>query len=192
MKSRFITYFFVPFALLIFLITSCKKDTESVQPVVEDAQYPAPVLGMVSGKVLLPSGSSLDANSLSILSQEQERAVVNNEYSIETHVNLFSTQFVSTSNGDVVMLGYSYPGATNYDISATSSALALVMNLPPIWPLTIEGKKKTVTEVLNHSAFVPLLAEVETSIRSGKDILDTNNIALAQKVAAVLKGVSGL
>jgi uncharacterized protein (TIGR02145 family) len=39
---------------------------------------------------------------------------------------------------------------------------------------------------------VPLLAEVETSIRSGKDILDTNNIALAQKVAAVLKGVSGL
>ena len=137
MKSRFITHFFVPFALLLFLITSCKKDTESVQPGVEDAQYPVPVLGMVNGKVLLPSGSSLDANSLSILSQEQERAVVNNEYSIETHVNLFSTQFVSTSNGDVVMLGYTYPGATNYDISATSSALALVMNLPPIWPLTI-------------------------------------------------------
>jgi len=192
MKSRFITYFFVPFALLIFLITSCKKDTESVQPAVEDAQYPAPVLGMVSGKVLVPSGSSIDANSLSILSQEQESAVVNNEYSIETHVNLFSTQFVSTSSGDVVMLGYTYPGTTNYDISATSSALALVMNLPPIWPLTIEGKKKTVTEVLNHNSFMPLVEEVETSIRAGKDILDTNNIALAQKVAAVLKGVSGL
>ena len=33
MKSRLITHFFVPFALLLFLITSCKKDSESVDPI---------------------------------------------------------------------------------------------------------------------------------------------------------------
>ena len=75
------------------------------------------------------------------------------------------------------MMGYQYPGG-NTDISATSSALGILMTTPVGLYLSDEGKNTLIEEILADPNFPALVEVVEQMMIVESPLLDTTNIAL--------------
>jgi hypothetical protein len=172
------------FTLILFLLFSCNKTSN------EDADQVLPQEGIISGAIELPAGSSIPPGTLQVQTPIETGTVNNNSYSVTAFLNQHTTEFVVNSNQEVVMMGYHYPGQKDPNISATSSALALVMNSQSILFLSEAGKKTMVQKVLADSKFPALVSAVENSIKANKNLLDETNQDLLQKMSDVYTSAS--
>ena len=140
--------------LLIILssILSCRKNDHKQNDTVDTK---------MEGKVILPPGSPVEVNKLTILSVQQETKIINGSYILDTSSDLnFSTQFVINSNGEPMLMRYYYPSMPNGDITSQSTALAILMNFPSTSSLSKEGK----LNLINKIQTVPAFKEVSEAI----------------------------
>ena len=146
--------------------------------------------GTIKGSLNLPSGTTFSPNTLTVQSPITNGSVNNGNYNVTAFLNTHTTEFVVNTNQDVIMMGYHYPGQTNSDISAASTALALVMNSQSIIFLSDAGKKTMAEKVLSDVKFPDLVSTVEASIKLNKNIFDETNDLLLQQVSDVFTSAS--
>ncbi len=97
----------------------------------------------ISGLVKLPTVRSIDANSLQIISPVGAASIEAGSYQMNTLKDQFLTQLVSGTDGEIMLMGFTYPGQTDFEINATSTALAMLMNLPASLLMAPKGKQKS-------------------------------------------------
>ena len=143
----------------------------------------------ITGVVKLPEGSNLDSSMLTILSPVDAVEVSNDSYTMNTVADKFLTQLVTDSNDEVVLMGYSYPGQTDFEINAKSTALAMLMNLPTSLLMAQEGKQELITTILNHPEFIALADQIDALLVQGQRPLDTTEQELAEAVGNFYNGI---
>jgi len=163
----------------LFFFSACKKSSG------DGGDQNTSQEGKITGSIELPAGSSVSPTSLQVQTPIETGSVSNNTYNVTAFLNTHTTEFVVNASQDVVMMGYHYPGQKDTKISATSSALALVMNSQSILFLSAAGKKTMAEKVLSDSKFPALVSAVENSIKANKNLLDETNTDLLQKVSDV-------
>ena len=166
---------------LNFLFVACKKE-ENNKP-----KDDAVTVGTIKGSVLLPAGSNQDVNTFSVHSAIEKSGVTGGTYELDTYTSSYTTQLVENTNGEVVMMGYYYPGQTDHAITVQTTALALIMNARTALFLSSEGKLQLMKKVLKAPAFPSLEAVVEANIKAGTPLFDLNNTTLQQVAAEVFQ-----
>ncbi len=170
----------------VFLLPGCKDKTEN-QPTTE----PAIVQTTLNGSITLPTGSSRDVNALSILSPIANGTVTTGQYQVPTIKDEFTTQIAADAAGQPVLLGYSYPGQTDFAINAQSTVLAMLMNTGTVYSLTDAGKQQLIPKIKADPAFALAVQEVERLLRTPNTaLLDTANRVLGDRIAALFTAVA--
>lgn len=165
---------------LILIMFNCTREV-SVQvggPVVEE--------GQITGKLILPVNTKADTTGLVVLSATGTSIPVASRFAIDT-MGKVSTTVLNNSTGDVLLLGYNYPGQTDYSISSESTALALLMNTLTLRSLSTAGKLEMVKKIKADPAYQELVKQIEAGMQSGRALTDTTNIELIQAIATLFK-----
>ena len=172
-------------------ITACEKDepVANKEETVINNPLPNPSGHTISGTVTLPEGSSLDLSSFTISSPVDAVNIDSGSYQMETLEDQFLTQLVSNANGDVYLLGYSYPGQTNFEINAKSTALAMLMNIPPSLLMTPKGKQELIDKIVNHPELLTLADEIDAVLVNNQSPFSIEQTSLAEKVATFYDSV---
>lgn len=76
----------------------------------------APKEGQVAGKIILPAGNKLDTTGLEVLSALKASIPLNSTYTVDTSGKT-STTLLMNKAGDVVQMGYNYPGQRDSNLS---------------------------------------------------------------------------
>ncbi|CAG5072967.1 hypothetical protein DYBT9623_04500 [Dyadobacter sp. CECT 9623] len=175
----------VIFALLVLFDTSCTNEINIQQagPVVEE--------GQVGGSISLPAGIKIDTAGLKVFSALKSTTPVNSSYAVDT-AGKTSTTLLMNKNGDIVLMGYNYPGQTESDLSPASTALAMLMNSLMISSLTTEGRVDAIQKIKAEPAFNAFVDEVSAVLQAGKSVTDTTNTSLFRSMAAVFNDVTNL
>jgi hypothetical protein len=167
--------------VLLTLLHACKKEETA-----EDDSDVA-TQGIISGKVILPAGSSISVNSLSTYSSLEQTPVKDGSFSVKSFPEELTTQLVLNPSGEVLLMGLHYPGQTDRSISATSTALALVLNTKVALFLSDEGKQALAAKVQAAPEFSALVREVEASVKANRPLFDTTNTALMQSLSTLFQ-----
>lgn len=101
--------------LFLIVTTGCDKDENTI---VENLPLSET---LISGAVELPVGSAIDVNSLQIVSPTGSASIVDGTYQMTTMKDKFLTQLVTNANDEVLLMGFNYPGQTDFEINGTSS-----------------------------------------------------------------------
>ena len=139
----------------------------------------------IKGRIMLPLNASLDWNRYDVRSViDSGKVQANGEFSI------FATDFaqedllvvMDRNTQAVVMLAYFLGGQESYEISAESTALALLM-MNPYGEIVADDKKQKLADAYKRSAeFKALLTEVEKSIANKKSLVDPANTGLREAI----------
>ena len=181
---------------LFMALVACNKEEAVPEkpitkaPVAENPDLEnTPSENSITGVVKLPEGSNLDSSMLTILSPVDAVEVSNDSYTMNTVADKFLTQLVTDSNDEVVLMGYSFPGQTDFEINAKSTALAMLMNLPTSLLMAQEGKQELITTILNHPEFIALADQIDALLVQGQRPLDTTEQELAEAVGNFYNGI---
>ncbi|MCB9194219.1 MAG: fibrobacter succinogenes major paralogous domain-containing protein [Flavobacteriales bacterium] len=161
----------------------CKKDPED--PTTADTSTNTEQVGIqqISGTVVLPAGSSIPMGSLEVVTPVQMVTVDSSgSYMTNTIANVFVTSLVLDGNGELMLMGYNYPGQTDLTISAQSTALALIMNTFPVLHLDDQAKQDLIATLLSDPNLPALVSEIENSLTNNASFCDTSNAALKQAI----------
>lgn len=135
----------------------------------------------ISGKVSISEGFKVIS-----LVDEQE---INNE-SFTTRVPKSGQHpqlaFVTNDEGAVLLMSRNFYKKSGNEINVQSTALALVASHPVFAPVEMSDYVELESMVTSSPAFSSLCEEVQKSVEAGRDIFDTSNTALIQKLSAVL------
>lgn len=181
MKRRLLLLFFC----LILIALSCTREV-SVQvggPVVEE--------GQITGKIILPVNTKADTNGLVVLSATGTSVPVASQFAIDTSGKV-STTVLNNGKGDVLLLGYNYPGQTDHSISSESTALALLMNTLTLRSLSLAGKLEMIEKIKSDAAYRALVGQVTLSLQSGRSVTDTTNTELMEAMGSLFQSTTGL
>jgi hypothetical protein len=127
---------------------------------------------IIEGKIILPSPSPFELKNLVVQSFIDEYKVFDNNFKIKTNKNETNILFVKDISNKIILMGYIYPGQTNFDISPKSTALAIIMNSPLILSLTKEAKLDLINEMVKDEKFAILVSKIEEIISNGLSPLD--------------------
>lgn len=181
-------------AMLIVLFSycltiSCKKDKQD-QPKEPETEKPdVPIKReAVIGSITLPEGSNINVNTLTAISPIDELKLSNSQYSLEVAA-AFSTELVTNTEGDIMLMGYSYPDEKDNVIDVKSTALAMVMNMPFCMSLNDEGKKQVISKAKSSVKFNDLVNQITNSIIKGKPATDETNTTLIQALADLISDI---
>ena len=156
-----------------FIVNACNKEVDEI---IESPQEEIKIAD-ISGNVELPAASGIDVNTLSIVSFADEVNVSNGDYTVETAVSNHNVLLALDGSDEIVMMGYVYPGQTDYSLSPKSTALALLMNLPISQQISHNGKTDFVKKILADPNFQPIVRSLDSLIGIGVSPLDTNQVA---------------
>jgi len=170
---------FLGFIMVTFMACDKEKPSNPMPP--DD--------GEVAGKIFLPPGSSVNVNTLVVESSTDLSNVSSDQYKLGLY-GTYACTYVSNPVGDVVMMGYKYPGITNNDITSTSTALGMIMMSPSVLDLSDMGKETMVKNLLKDPKFTPLVAEIENAIRQGKPLFDSTNTTMKSAVNSLFKSAT--
>lgn len=172
---------------MVLLMPGCKKDGETQQP----SAAPAYTTVDLSGTIALPAGSPRDVNSLTILSPVAQGTVSGGRYQVKTIKEEFTTQIAADAVGQPVLMGYSYPGQTDFAINAQSTVLAMMMNAGAVYSLTPAGKQQLIVKIKADPAFAAAVQEVERLLRAPNTaLLDSTNTTLGTRITALFTNVA--
>ncbi|MCE6991462.1 lipocalin family protein [Dyadobacter sp. CY323] len=172
------------FYLFLFSL-SCTREV--------NVQLPGPVVeeGQISGRVILPQNTKADTAGLVVLSSVGSSIPVASKFALDTSGKV-STTVLNNSQGDVLLLGYNYPGQTDYSISSESTALALLMNTLTLRSLSLSGKLEMIEKIKADPAYKELVQQVTMGLQAGRAVTDTTNTEMIQAIATVFKSTTGL
>lgn len=178
--------------LILGAISSCSKSPDSTPPVVPAPPITPPAGDKIRGKVMLPSGTNLNVNSLAVYSALEATGINKDSFALTPTGSPFATQLVLNANDEIVMMGYSYPGQPNNDITPQSTALAMLMNAPVIQSLSREGRLETIKNIVSNTSFKTLVQAITDRIIKDKKLLDEGNtdVAMAQAYAELFAKVA--
>ena len=177
---------YIPLFFLIFLLLSaCHPVEEPLVPKQEDTRP----ITRISGKVVLPVGTTISLGNLTVLSSFDTSAVTSAKYSLDV-VGKFSTLFATDDAGDIILMGYNYPGQEEYDITPRSTAITLLMTSPTMQSLTEEGRVNAVRRLTKDAHFQLLVSEIEGTLLAGKSITDATNTRMLSMIAEMFRIVS--
>lgn len=156
-------------------------------------QLPGPVVeeGQISGRIILPENTKADTAGLTVLSSVGSSVPVASRFAIDTSGKI-STTVLNNSRGDVLLLGYNYPGQTDHSISSESTAMALLMNTLTLRSLSLAGKLEMIAKIKADPAYQKLIGQIISGLQSGRAVTDTTNTELMHTIAAVFKSSTGL
>ena len=180
---KLLSFYIVTFFLL--LSTSCKNEINIQVPGV------VPQEGQVGGKIILPEGNKLDTIGLEVLSALKATIPVNSTYAVDT-AGKTSTTLLMNKAGDVVLMGYNYPGQTDSNLSAESTALALLMNTLTMRSVSPKVKQEIIMKAKANPGYAKLVSEISNALKSGKAVSDTTNTKLIEAIAVLFKGAANL
>ncbi|WP_165939987.1 Ig-like domain-containing protein [Dyadobacter psychrotolerans] len=169
--------------LLIFV--GCKNEID-VQ-----LSGPLPEAGQVGGRIILPANTKLDTTGLEVLTAVGSVTPVNARYAIDT-TGKTSTTLLMNKAGDVVLMGYNYPGQSENNISTESTALALLMNTLTLRSLSESGKLEVVRRIKADSNYKTLVNEISGSLSAGKAVTDTTNKKLISAISSLFNSSTNL
>jgi hypothetical protein len=174
--------------LFFYLFLFCLSCTREVS-----VQLPGPVVaeGQISGQVILPQNTKADTTGLVVLSGSGSSIPVASKFAIDT-TGKVSTTVLNNAKGEVLLLGYNYPGQTDYSISSESTALALLMNTLTLRSLSTAGKLEMIDKIKKDPIYQELVKQISLGLQSGRAVTDTTNKELMQAIAAVFKSSTGL
>jgi hypothetical protein len=165
--------------LLVFaLFSTCKKDEAKKD---EEAQQKS----KITGKIKFPIGSNLNPSGCSVNSFIIEQTLNDENYSVDIISNDFNIQFLTSSDGKELMLGYTYPSQTDFTIDSKSTLLALVMKLPSVNSLSTSGKLNFINKIKASPGYTDAINAIENHIIAAQDIFDTTDVNMQQKIAGV-------
>lgn len=177
-----VTLMLVP--VILTTVSSCKKEPKDDTP---NEEYPTSI---ITGTVELPAGTTDDVNTMHVLSAFEEKGITNGSYEAEVFTNEFTTQMVTNSNDEVIMMGYSYPGQTDHTINSRSTALALLMNTPAAMFLSAQAKPLFIENILASPDLNNLVQEVEASVQQNTGLFDTINTDIIPAMEALFYSAS--
>ncbi len=173
------------FLIIIFIsVFSCRKNDEKKHNSTDST---------LAGKVILPPGSPINVNNLTVLSVPQETKVTNGLYSLDTSsAPNFSTQFVTNSNGEPMLMRYHYPGMPNNDFTSQSTALAVLMNFPSTSSLSKEGKQNLINKIQTVPAFKEVSEAIDKFLLKGISFSTATDSSFYKSVAKMFESASTL
>lgn len=169
--------------ILFLIICICSCVTDHVIP---DPEIPT---GILQGSIVIPEKSPIEVKQLKVFSNDSTAVLIDGRYSVDT-LGAFATLIVTDENDKIVMLGYSYPGQTNFDISAKSTILAIMMNLPIVFDLTRPGKLALIEKILKDPNLTPAVESLENLLSNGSSFAETPSADLFSKLSMLGKTVS--
>jgi len=107
----------------------------------------------ISGVIVLPENSSIDSSILKVQSISATSSVIDSGYELVVVENVVNTLFAVDLLDQVILMGYTYPGQTDFTIDSGSTILAMLMNLPISQSLSTQGKVNLVNEIKNDPNF---------------------------------------
>jgi hypothetical protein len=166
--------------IILLLITTCKKKESSVPAANSNPS------GQMSGKIVLPTGSSIDVSSCKVVARLGVSTVKNNAFAIDTSENNLSAIFLSDQNDQPIMMRYLYPGQQDNDLTAQSTALGLFMTLPSVQSLTDSAKLALLPKLSTTTEFTDLVDEVTKKLKSGGSFADGQDASLNLALSKLL------
>jgi uncharacterized protein (TIGR02145 family) len=146
--------------------------------------------GEVKGKIVLPVGASLDVNTLFVINLFDEIKSDSGNYKIATDLE-FRTSFVVNADNDIILMGYYYPGQTDFSINAKSTALAILMNMPMSFQLSEKGRTQLLDKILSDSVdFQKIVNATGNIIKQGKSPMDISRSNYMRQVSQYFEQVS--
>lgn len=179
----------ISFLLVAIVFSGCKKDDPVVEPPQDETLNPE----LTPGTVVIP-GTAFELSNLVVNSIYGFGDVnTDGDFFINTLNDGFRTSIVSDTNDDPVLLGYTYPGqdSSSMVIDAGSTLLAVLMNMPNVFDLSVEGKLELIDEVLNSPEFSSMKSSFEDELTNGESPLNLQNVALAQDVDDFIEQLTG-
>jgi hypothetical protein len=170
---------------------SCKKKENNKPDEEKPPVTPESTLGSITGEVKLPVGSTIKLSDLSVLSAIDDATISNASFTIDTTAK-FSTQIITNAAGDVVMMGYNYPGEGDNTIDVNSTALGMIMNFPVIYSLNDDGRLKLIAQLKALPDFQTLTTEISKTLVNNKPAIDPANTSLNNALAEVFNAVSSI
>jgi hypothetical protein len=177
---------FVGFSL--FFLNSCKKNEDK-----KETQSNTILAQRSMGRIVLPSGSTINPNGLTVISPINQFNVKSNSYQLDTaSVVDFSTQFVVNAADEPILMHYDYPNLSNGDISSESTALAILMNFPSIQSLTNDGKQQLINKINSEVSFKEVVQEIDKMLVQGRSFATSTDTTFHNKVSRMFSKAATL
>jgi hypothetical protein len=177
--------------LFLFVLISCQKDFADIT-LSDLLTIPTPEPGQVAGRIVLPQGSKLDTTGMEVLTAiGSTRPSKAGTFAIDT-TSQTSTTLLMNQAGEVLLMGYNYPGQPQSNLSAESTALALLMNTPIAHTLTLPARQEMIRKITTLPAFGKLVQQITLALQAGRPVTDTTNTALITALAEVFKQATNL
>lgn len=164
----------------IFILgQSCRKD--GVDPEPDD-------LDKIGGSVILPEGVKI--GGLHVTNGNDFSPVSNGKYSIRDTESDFAFTFLNDRDGEVILMGYKYPGQVDFDISITSTALGLVMASPSFLLLNKQGKIDVISYLRQSNRLGNLEKAISNAVKNRRSIFHEADSDLASQLLQVFSAAS--
>lgn len=170
------------FAFTLTIIIGCKKNDNPIDPADE--------IISITGKVVLPSNSGININGLEVNSGFSSQILATDTFKVEVLKNDFSCQYLKNAQGRNILIGYSYPGQTDFTINSKSTLLGMLMQAPTVTSLTTDAKLNFINKIKTSLQLPTALSNLENAIRAGKDIFDTLNTSLHSSIFNLFESVT--
>ncbi|MBL7697902.1 MAG: hypothetical protein JNK79_07075 [Chitinophagaceae bacterium] len=176
--------------VLLFLMTlfGCQKGDMRVTAPDPDPNFPP--AAPVTAKIILPEGSVLAGTSLTVTNGRFHTTVSGDTFAIDTSSVRNTFSFVTGDDHKPYLLKYYSSGSADYDISAHSTALALLMSSPLASSLTVEGRQNLVQFISSTTEFATLENEIKNAVTQGIPITDSSNTKMNDALLATFEKMS--
>ncbi|NIJ52302.1 VWD domain-containing protein [Dyadobacter arcticus] len=174
MKSQFKKFIWRAMAagFLVTVSGSCKRE------IIEELSELTP-RGEVNGVVILPAGTSWAADELGIVSIDAKENVRNSAFRLsQFDLSGYNTIYAVHPDGKLAMAASMVGGQTQVEMSATSTAVTLLMISPVAMMLTDSARVKLIDFYKIQPEFPALVKSIEELVKKRTDISDESNSEL--------------
>jgi hypothetical protein len=152
--------------------------------------YGGAIIGakVVKGKATLPEGSTVKLAECSILSFfEKSRLSADGSFEVLMADSTAEDLLILTKpDQEVLMLGTFYGTDPAYELSAESTALALLMMYPWLKPIPTAEKGALLELYKSDPDFARLKQQVEAVVKAGGNLYDASNTELARSILTLV------
>lgn len=127
----------------------------------------------VKGKIVLPKGMTTNLKDYTVNSGYSNYLVSDSIYEVSAKPTTFDIQFVSDALGKEILMGFTYPGQTDFTINSTSTVLAMLLKTPAVSSLTTQGKIDFINQCKSNPLFSSTVDSLELSLKNGNSLFDT-------------------
>lgn len=173
-----------PLTILVFIsliLFSCKKAP------VDNPTSTQNGIHEISGTIDVPNGAS--PNTWTVLSSVGESDINGDDFVLDVYGE-YRALYVSSSDDEVMMMGYVHPGSTDNIINVQSTVIGLILNSPLAFQLNDQAKTTLIDNVLSDPNYQSAHDLVQQSIDNNSPLFDTTNLALQAALVDLFESAS--